>query len=84
MKIKICIGESCHLQGAEEVVKSFKKQIDSQGDAGSEEDAVQLAGCFCMNNCRHGRVSVSLGVTKHAVRVSDADTFFTAHVLPKG
>ena len=82
MKIKVCIGESCHLQGAEDVVKTFKKNINSIERTDSTE-GIQLKGCFCMNNCTKGRVSVLVEKEKFSLQPDDAEAFFNTHVTKK-
>ena len=80
MKIKICVGESCHLQGAEEVVKTFQNNIDSTRLNVASRDNVQLMGCFCMNNCHQNRVSVAVDTVKHSIHRHDADSFFNTQL----
>ena len=84
MKIKICVGETCHLQGAEEVVKTFKAHLLETQETLSDENKVQMKGCFCMNHCRRDRVSVEVDSVRHSLRPAEADAFFKAHILPKG
>ena len=79
MNIKICVGESCHLQGAEQVVKAFKKSMETVVD----RDDVQLMGCFCMNNCHPNQVSVSVDSVKHSIRPEDAVAFFNTQLQSK-
>lgn len=76
MKIKICIGENCHLQGAEDVVKSFQKNIAAM----DTEKKISLSGSFCMNACNQKGVSVMVDNELYKVNSDDADTFFKTKV----
>jgi len=49
-KVSICVGSSCHLKGAAEVVDIFKnlyKKLDL-------DDKVELSASFCQGNCTNG------------------------------
>ena len=83
MKIKVCVGETCHLQGAEDVVKTFKQFI-SDKDAATDSDDIQLSGCFCMNNCRQKHVSVLVDGEKYSVRPKETEAFFARQIKTKG
>ena len=48
--IKICIGSSCHLKGAEEVIEAFQKLIKEY----NLENEIELYASFCLNNCTDG------------------------------
>lgn len=43
----VCVGESCHLSGAEIVVKRFMELIDENKLA----DRIALKGSFCSGEC---------------------------------
>ena len=47
MIIQICVGSSCHLKGAEEIVLLFEKAIEDH----HLEDEITLAGSFCIGKC---------------------------------
>ena len=44
MKVTVCIGSSCHINGSRQVVEELQHLI---ADAGLE-DKVELGGTFCM------------------------------------
>ncbi|MGM0602967.1 MAG: (2Fe-2S) ferredoxin domain-containing protein [Bacillota bacterium] len=49
-KVSICVGSSCHLKGAAEVVDIFKKLHKKL----NLEDKVDLSASFCQGNCTNG------------------------------
>lgn len=54
MTIAICIGSSCHLKGAEDLVNMLEKAIEENGLSGR----IELVGSFCMNRCNREGVTV--------------------------
>lgn len=66
MKVQICIGSSCHLKGAPEVIELFQKAISEH----HLEKKVELVGSFCLGKCANDGVAVVfdgevvIGVTK--------------------
>jgi NADH:ubiquinone oxidoreductase subunit E len=52
VKIEICVGSSCHIKGAQQVVRAFEEQIDRYLPDIKPE--VQLVGSFCHGNCTQG------------------------------
>lgn len=55
MTISVCVGSSCHLKGAYNVIKGFERLIDEKGLS----DKVELKASFCLGNCTNG-VSVRI------------------------
>lgn len=53
MKIKVCVGSSCHLKGAPAVITAFQEAISRQP---SEHAELELGGCFCQDHCQEGVV----------------------------
>lgn len=66
MKIKVCIGSSCHLKGSREIVEMFQDRL--QKDNLTEN--IELSGSFCLGKCNSQGVSIQVddeticGVTK--------------------
>lgn len=58
MKIEICVGSSCHLKGAHQVVLAFQKEIREHNL--QKDFPLDLVGSFCHNNCTNG-VIVKIG-----------------------
>jgi len=47
MEVSVCVGSSCHLKGAAQVIKRFQEE--------AKELAVRemdLAACFCCDRCQ--------------------------------
>jgi NADH:ubiquinone oxidoreductase subunit E len=50
VKVTVCVGSSCHIKGAREVIMRFDELI-KEYHAG---DKVELKGSFCMERCGEG------------------------------
>ncbi len=50
LQIKICVGTSCYLRGAREVLRRFSEEIEAQG----LEATLELQGAFCLERCDCG------------------------------
>lgn len=48
--VTVCVGSSCHLKGAREVIVRFNGLLEELGLA----DKVALKGSFCMERCGEG------------------------------
>lgn len=71
MKVLICIGSSCHVRGAKEVIEMFTRLAKEYGGALD----LELNGSFCMGACTKG-VSVKIGENIYHVKPEDAEDFF--------
>ena len=78
MKIKVCIGSSCHIKGSRQVVEQLQNLISENNLA----DKVELGGTFCMGNCQQG-VCVTVDEEFHSVTPETAEEFFKNEVLAK-
>lgn len=56
IELTVCIGTSCHLRGAEKVIKIFQDIIKTEG----LEKKINLKGTFCMGQCSGENVMVSI------------------------
>ncbi len=80
MIIQICVGSSCHLKGAPEIVELLQKAIEEY----HLENEISLAGSFCTGKCNRVGVTISVdddvytGVTKEGFK-----EFFQENVLNK-
>lgn len=78
MLIQICIGSSCHLKGAPEIVDLLQKAVAENG----LEDEITLTGSFCTGKCNREGVTVTVdeevytGITRDNFR-----DFFQTRVL---
>ena len=66
--VEVCVGSSCHIKGAPEIVEKLQKKIS---DNKLEHDII-LTGSFCTGKCNR------IGVT-----VTVADEIFTG-ITPEG
>lgn len=48
--VTVCVGSSCHLKGAREVIVRFNELLTKHGLEGK----VSLRGSFCMERCGEG------------------------------
>ena len=48
--VTICVGSSCHIKGAREMINRFSDFLKDEG----LEDKVELKGSFCMERCGKG------------------------------
>ena len=78
MKVTVCIGSSCHLKGASQVLEQFQYLSKEHGIG----DKVQIAAAFCMGNCVSG-VNVTVDGVVHSVDKEDAKAFFEKEILAK-
>ncbi len=78
MTITICIGSSCHLKGAREVVEGIQQQVAER----KLEDRISLTGAFCMGNCVRG-VSVKIDEELFSVKPDTVQTFFENEVMSR-
>lgn len=46
----VCVGSSCHIKGAREVIERFNRLLEERG----LQDRVELKGSFCMERCGEG------------------------------
>ena len=48
--VTICVGSSCHIKGARDMIARFNDFLTKEG----LEDKVELKGSFCMERCGEG------------------------------
>lgn len=48
--VTICVGSSCHIKGAREMITRFNDFLSKEG----LQDKVELKGSFCMERCGEG------------------------------
>ncbi|MBE6673192.1 MAG: (2Fe-2S) ferredoxin domain-containing protein [Ruminococcaceae bacterium] len=59
--VQICVGSSCHLKGAPEIVAMLQNEVAQNG----LEDDVVLAGSFCTGQCNRVGVTITVNDTVH-------------------
>ncbi|MHC4574579.1 MAG: (2Fe-2S) ferredoxin domain-containing protein [Planctomycetota bacterium] len=50
MIVTVCVGSSCHIKGARDIIARFNEFLSREGLA----DKVELRGTFCMERCGEG------------------------------
>lgn len=78
IKVKVCIGSSCHIKGSRQVVQQLQYLI-AQNNLG---DKVELGATFCMGECQKG-VCVNVDGTVHSVSPDEVHDFFDKEILSK-
>jgi NADH:ubiquinone oxidoreductase subunit E len=48
--VTVCVGSSCHIKGARDVITRFNELLKVSG----LESSVELKGSFCMERCGEG------------------------------
>ena len=76
MKVTVCIGSSCHLKGARQVVETLQYLISENG----LKDKVELGGTFCMGRCQEG-VCVTVDDAVFSVSPETVRDFFVKEIL---
>ena len=80
MDLTVCVGESCHLNGAEVVLKTFQQIIRER----KLDDRLTLKASFCIGQCQDedNRVSFRLGASLHRIDHQQAARAFADIVDP--
>ncbi len=48
--VTVCVGSSCHIKGARDVIMRFNELLKGHG----LDESVELKGSFCMERCGEG------------------------------
>lgn len=78
--VEVCVGSSCYLKGAPEIVELLQKSIAEE----HLEDEIILTGSFCTGRCNRIGVTVTVGdevytgITKDGFRDFWKDTILPA------
>lgn len=79
MELTVCVGESCHLNGAEIVLKVFQDLVKKE----DLQTKIELKGSFCIGECdEQALVSYRIGDRLVRTHRQEAETSFYTHVLP--
>ena len=78
MNIYVCVGSSCHIKGAPEIVSLLTKSIEEY----HLEDEVTLAGSFCIGKCNRLGVTIQIDDEVHTgICPSNFKEFFKEKIL---
>jgi NADH:ubiquinone oxidoreductase subunit E len=50
IRVTVCVGSSCHIKGARDVIMEFDEILKEHG----LQEEVELKGSFCMERCGEG------------------------------
>ena len=78
VNIKVCIGSSCHIKGARQVVEELQYLINEN----NIKDVVELGGTFCMGRCQDG-VCVTVNDEFFSVSPATVSEFFEKEVMSR-
>jgi NADH:ubiquinone oxidoreductase subunit E len=76
MLIEVCIGSSCHLKGAYNIIHMLQDLIEEN----KLGDQVELKAVFCMENCK-GAVSVRIEDHVMSLNMGNIKEIFGKEVL---
>ena len=48
--VTVCVGSSCHVRGARDIIRRYSQLIEER----RLKDKVRLKGSFCMDRCTEG------------------------------
>lgn len=79
IKIRVCIGSSCHLRGSYNVIQTFQHLIEEN----LLYDKVDFKGAFCMKGCDQHGVTVMVDDESYKVVPENAINFFKTTIMDK-
>ena len=79
MVLKVCVGSSCHLNGAYDVIEKFKEVIKKY----DVEDQMDLQASFCLGHCSEGVTTKADNKFLFNVNVDNVEEIFIKEILPK-
>ena len=78
MLVQICVGSSCHIKGAPEIVELLTKAVEEN----NLQDEITLAGSFCIGKCNRLGVTVQVDDTVHTgINRDNFKEFFEEKIL---
>lgn len=78
VELSVCIGSACHVNGANNVVMSFRHLIEEH----NLHEKINFSVSFCMKKCAGKGVSVQLNGEQHRIQAEEARSFFQEKVMP--
>ncbi len=79
MDLMVCVGNSCHLKGAEEVVKRFKALIKEE----KMEKNITLKGSFCLGKCSEDGITIQVDDQFDKTTPETVETYFYKSLVPR-
>jgi len=78
MKVSICIGSACHLNGSRQVVEQLQQLVAAH----DLDDRVELEGSLCKGSCGRG-VCVMVDDERFYVQPQNVEEFFLKTILAR-
>ena len=77
--VEVCVGSSCHLKGAPDIVELLQKKIADE----HLEDEIVLTGSFCTGRCNRVGVTITVGDEVYTgVTKEEFNDFWRDKILP--
>lgn len=77
--IQVCVGSSCHLKGAPQIVELLQRRIAEEG----LEDEIVLTGSFCTGKCNRVGVTITINDDIYTgITVENFNEFWNDKVMP--
>ena len=77
-QLRICIGTSCHLNGSNNVVVTFRHLLEEH----KLHDKIELSAVFCAKDCSGEGVAVHFNDESYRITPAEARQFFINTVIP--
>lgn len=77
LKVKVCVGSSCHIRGGAKTLKAIKSLIEESG----LEKEIELSADLCLENCVQAPNVVVDGTVFGGVTPDKAEEFFRENIL---
>ena len=76
--VQICVGNSCHIKGSQEIVELMQKAVEEYNLVGD----VVLVGSFCVGKCNREGVTVQINDDVHVgLTRENFKNFFQENIL---
>ncbi|MDR0597786.1 MAG: (2Fe-2S) ferredoxin domain-containing protein [Treponema sp.] len=79
LELTVCIGSSCHIKGAYNVIQTFQQIIEER----SLHGRIAFKSSFCQKQCQNPGVAVSVNGVIHQVTAESSGEFFVREVSAK-
>lgn len=78
VELSVCIGSSCHLKGAYNVIQIFQQMIEEN----TLHNKIELKATFCLRECSSPGVAVTMNGEGHHITPEEAREFFRVNIMP--
>lgn len=81
IKLKVCVGSACHLNGGYNVLVDLMQLVEKR----ELHDKIEVLPIYCMNTCddtQSGYITVMIDEKRYVISSLEAKTFFEEKVSP--